>query len=246
MWDAETGATHFVLEGHRSVVDVAFSADGSRIVTYRRRDVVNVWDARSGAKLLAIKVHPYHSPYAASFSADGSRIVVIEGREPPADSWQPEPTTAKVWNATTGVELMTLQSQIKSVDSALFNADDSRIILTGDSKVEVWDTKTWKVVLTIKSPIRRLSGASMSRDGSRIITHSDGAFTLWDAATGAELFTLQGHHGSVGSASFSADGLQIVTSSWSDCAKVWDARPWNHEVRPWGPREAPEPRVVEP
>jgi hypothetical protein len=65
----------------------AFSVDGSRIVTGREDATARVWDARTGAELLAHKGHT-SVVWSTSFSADGSGIITGRG-----DS------TAMVWDA---------------------------------------------------------------------------------------------------------------------------------------------------
>ena len=54
---------------------------------------------------------------SASFSPDGSRIVTA--------SWD---GTAKVWDAESGAELLTLKGHAAQVTSASFSPDGSRIV----------------------------------------------------------------------------------------------------------------------
>ena len=86
------------LKGHTdSVYSVAFSPDGSRIVTGSWDKTAKVWDARSGAEVLTLKGHTDRVGSAA-FSPDGSRIVTgsLDG-------------TTKVWDAWSGAEVLTLR-----------------------------------------------------------------------------------------------------------------------------------------
>jgi WD40 repeat protein len=66
---------------------------------------------------------------SASFSPDGSRVVT--------GSWD---RTAKVWDAKTGAELLTLKGHASHVRSASFSRDGSRIVTaSSDNTAKVWD-----------------------------------------------------------------------------------------------------------
>ena len=54
---------------------VAFSPDGTRIVTGSDDGTAKVWDARTGTALLELKGHTSAGEVAWSFSPDGTRIV---------------------------------------------------------------------------------------------------------------------------------------------------------------------------
>ena len=69
---------------------VAFSPDGTRIVTGSGDKTAKVWDARTGTLLLELKGHT-GEVWSVRFSPDGTRIVTGS-----ADR------TAKVWDARTG------------------------------------------------------------------------------------------------------------------------------------------------
>ena len=88
----------FTLYGHTGpVCSVAFSPDGSRIVTGSGDRTAKVWDARTGTALLELKGH-MGAVGSASFSPDGSRIVTGS-----------DDGTAKVWDARTGSALLELE-----------------------------------------------------------------------------------------------------------------------------------------
>jgi hypothetical protein len=56
------------------VVDVAFSADGGRVVTASFDRTARVWDARSGLPLTGPLAHPAHVT-AVQLSADGTHLL---------------------------------------------------------------------------------------------------------------------------------------------------------------------------
>jgi WD40 repeat protein len=75
VWDALTGEEKHVLNGHtNSVNSVAFSSDGSRIVSGSVDKSVRVWDALTGEEKHVLNGHT-DSVNSVACSSDGSRIV---------------------------------------------------------------------------------------------------------------------------------------------------------------------------
>ncbi len=121
---------------------------------------------------------------SASFSPDGSRIVTAS-----------EDKTAKVWDAQTGAEVLTLKGHTSRVYSAAFSPDGSRIVTGSDDKRRRCGTprpapRSSRSRGTTISGHRRCS-APTGRGSSP--ASSDGTAKVWDAQTGAEVLTLKGH-----------------------------------------------------
>jgi hypothetical protein len=94
VWDARTGAPQLELKGHTGwVQSVAFSPDGTRIVTGSFDRTAKVWDARTGTPQLELKGNT-DRVVSVAFSPDGTRIVTGIFQQ-----------AAKVWDARTGQEL---------------------------------------------------------------------------------------------------------------------------------------------
>jgi WD40 repeat protein len=79
------------------VHSVAFSPDGTRIVTGSWDWTARVWDARTGSLQRELKGHT-GTVWSVAFSPDGTRIVTGSG------DW-----TAKVWDAWTGTPQLELK-----------------------------------------------------------------------------------------------------------------------------------------
>jgi WD40 repeat protein len=151
---------------------------------------------------------------SVAFSPDGQRIVTGgAGR------------TAKVWEAASGRELLTLAGHTGGIFSVVFSPDGQRIV-TGsfDQTAKVWEAASGRELLTLHGHTDRINSVAFSPDGQRIVTGSgDKTAKVWEAASGRELLTLKGHGSGVSSVVFSHDGQQIVTGSWDGNAKVWEA-----------------------
>jgi WD40 repeat protein/serine/threonine protein kinase len=227
--DAATGATLVELEGHAGrVFSVAFSPDGTRIVTASEDGTARVWDAATGANLAELRATRAigaelgrHLDWviSAAFSSDGTRIVAVS-----------RDGAVRVWNARTWTTEAELRGQRDWVISAAFSPDAARTVTASLSgAVRVWDTNRASHAL-LAAHRTRIMAAAFSPDGQRIVTASgdgmrseDGTPRVWDALTGAGLAELKGHTGRVFSAAFSPDGARIVTASEDGTARVWDA-----------------------
>jgi WD40 repeat protein len=162
-------------------------------------------------------VETYCGPYvnAVAVTPDGARIVTGSN-----DS------TARVWDATTGVELLQLKGHPGAVRAVAVTPDGTRIVtVSTDQTARIWDARTGAKDLQLKGHIRSVLDVAVTPDGTRIVTAStDQTARIWDARTGAELLQLRGHTGPVNSVAVTPDGARIVTASADKTARVWDAQ----------------------
>ncbi|KAM6516800.1 hypothetical protein FSOLCH5_007742 [Fusarium solani] len=128
------------LDGHgRSVLSVAFSADGQRLASGSVDRTVKVWDTATGACVQTLEGHG-QSVYAVAFSADGQRLASGSVDK-----------TVKVWDAATGACVQTLKGHGSSVFSVAFSADGQRLASGSDDQtVKVWDAATGACVQTLE------------------------------------------------------------------------------------------------
>ena len=145
-------------------------------------------------------------------------------------SWD---STAKVWDAAAGKELLTLSGHRGLVTSVAWSPDGNRLATgSGDNTAKVWDAETSRELLTLSGHSGSVwSVAWSSPDGKQLATGSDdNAAKVWDAATGKELLTLSGHTSLVNSLAWHPDPdgkrlamKRLATASGDHTAKVWDA-----------------------
>ena len=155
---------HFrlALAGHMGLISgVAFSPDGSRIVSSSWDKTARVWDVRTGVALATLSGHKSWVNSAA-FSPDGNRIV--------SASWD---KTARVWDSHTGAMLVTLLGHVGPVNSAAFSPDGSRIVTSSnDNTARVWDATTGTALATFSAHEEAVDSVAFSPDGSRVVTAS--------------------------------------------------------------------------
>jgi WD40 repeat protein len=100
------------LQGHDDFVfSVAFSPDGSKIVSGSRDKTIRVWDASTGVEMLPHLQGHRSGVTSVAFSPNGSKIV--------SGSYD---RTIRVWDASTGVEMLTpLQGHDSDINSVAFS-----------------------------------------------------------------------------------------------------------------------------
>jgi WD40 repeat protein/transcriptional regulator with XRE-family HTH domain len=159
-------------------------------------------------------LHHNAEVWSVAFSPDGKRIATAS-----------QDGTAKIWDAFTGGELLTLSGHIGSVNGVAFSPDGKLIATVGDDQtVKVWDTATGMELLTLFGHTAPIYRVAFSPDGTRLVTAStDNSAKVWNIATERELFTLSGHDTPVLDAAFNPDGTRIATSGADGTVRVWDA-----------------------
>lgn len=170
---------------------------------------------------------------AVAFSPDGTRLVAAN-----------QNNTVKVYDSTTGKELLTLSGHgcclhyawLGGVVDANYSPDGTRIVTAGagDNTARVWDAVTGKQLHLLKGTGRGINSAQFSPDGKHIVTAGrDGTAIIWDAETGAALLSKQYDHppdsgdmapGALWQAVFSPDGKFVATAGGERVTRVWDAQ----------------------
>jgi WD40 repeat protein len=217
--DRQWNARPMIFEGHEGALNsVAFSPNGSQIISGSRDHSVRIWDAVSGSQEQTLNGHTRWISSVA-FSPDGSQIISGSGDR-----------TVRVWDAVSGAQKHTLTGHTSWISSVVFSPDGSQIISgSDDHTVRVWDADSGAHKQTLSGHTKRIFSVAFSPNGSQIISGSeDHTVRVWDAVSGAHKHTLSGHTGSVNSTAFSPDGLQIVSGSDDRTVRVWDAISGKH------------------
>ncbi|MBI2477278.1 MAG: WD40 repeat domain-containing protein, partial [Planctomycetia bacterium] len=151
---------------------------------------------------------------SVAFSGDGTQLASASADE-----------TVKVWDATSGQEMLTLRGHTRGVWSVAFSTDGKRLASASfDGTVKVWDAKNGNETLTLNGHTEKVLSVAISADGKRLASSSfDGTVKVWDATTGQETLTLNGHTNGVTSVAFSPDGKRLASASYDRTVKVWEA-----------------------
>ncbi|KAH8200762.1 hypothetical protein TruAng_005079 [Truncatella angustata] len=205
----------YVCEGHSSAVkSVAFSQDGSRIVSGSFDKTIRIWDTNSGKEVHKLEGHS-NAVTSVAFSHDGSRIVSGSSDE-----------TVRIWDAKSGKQARKLEGHSNWVNSVAFSQDGSRIVSgSSDQTVRIWDTNSGKEVHKLEGHSNLVKSVAFSHDGSYIVSgSSDETVRIWDAKSGKQVRKLEGHSNWVNSVAFSQDDSYIASGSSDETVRIWDAK----------------------
>ena len=191
---AEAAREHRTLMGHSGAVYGAiFSPDGKWVLTAGTQDgTARIWDARTGKQHVSLAIRGfrfghYRLPLAsASFSPDGKRVITLYGRESGGGRYctihyqggVPRLYTTRVvriWDTSTGKELLILRGHTGRIASASFSPDGRRIVTASWDKIaRIWDAVTGKPLAVLSAGECSLGSATFSPDGRRVLTVSSG------------------------------------------------------------------------
>ena len=130
--DEEIPVTNFTclktLEGHTDeVYSVAYSPDGTKIVSGSHDNTIKIWDANTGQCLKTLEGHSL-DVNSVAYSPDGTKII--------SGSYD---NTIKIWDANTGQCIKTLEGHSNVVISVAFSPDGTKIISgSWDKTVKIW------------------------------------------------------------------------------------------------------------
>jgi len=132
-------------------------------------------------------------------------------------------STAKVWDAATGLCLRTLQHS-EIVEDVAFSPDSMRVATASlDGTARVWNIAGGEELLTLRGHRLSVNSVAFSPDGKRLATAgADGTARLWDLRNGRELLTLRRPAEIFAKVSFSPDGKLLATTTKQGTATIWD------------------------
>jgi eukaryotic-like serine/threonine-protein kinase len=172
---------------------------------------------------------------SVAYSPDGQRIITGGGavRFSPhgeeVDFTVGDDNAAKVWDAGSGGDVLTLEGHSGAVSSVDFSADGQWVVSGSfDGTARVWDVRTGQVISTARGHGAPIRAVAFLPDGKRFVTGSfDGTATVREAASGKELLSLGGHADRhtdrIYSVAVSSDGHWIATGSWDSTVRLWEA-----------------------
>jgi WD40 repeat protein len=197
--------------GFASILSVAYSADGTKIITGGEDDTVNVWNSADG-KVVRQLEGPRDVILSVAFSPDGYKIIAGG-----------EDGTILVWDSGSG-GLTTRIEVNKSIRAVAFSPDGSRACLaTRGGELYEWDLLTARERRAWSIGNQAIRAVVYSPDGSKLVSSGgpDEGAIVWDADSGELLQELQGDSTALYSIAFSPDNARLAIGAVSGVVTVW-------------------------
>jgi WD40 repeat protein len=159
-----------------SVLSVAFSFDGSHMVSGSSDETVRLWNVATDEEEHTFRGH---SDWVRSvaFSPNGSRI--LSGSDD---------RTIRMWDVATGGVQHVFSGHSDWVYSVAFSPDGSRMVSgSGEKTVRLWNIATGQIERTFSGHSSSVSSVAFSPDGSRLVSGSDdNTVRIWNVASGEQ------------------------------------------------------------
>ncbi|MCP4425778.1 MAG: hypothetical protein GY803_14900, partial [Chloroflexi bacterium] len=237
VWDLKTRHPTVFPEHGAKINDVAFTPDGSKLVSASIDGQIIVQESATGITIFTLK--PYNAldadgnptPIPANtvaFNQDGSRFIVGY-----ADG------AARIWDfADVEDELFTLPGHTGAVLDAAFNfngssAAQTEVVATasGDGTVKMWNVADGQLLYTIVAHDGSVKALSFNPDKNQFTTAGqDTTAKVWAVDPGLTSRVLTGHSASITGIAINHDGSQATTSS-GDVVRVWDLAEGEERLR---------------
>ena len=167
-----------VMNGHAGVVrTVAFSRDGTRIVTGSADKTARIWDADTGRQLLVLRGHT-DTVTGAVFSPDGTRVATASADQ-----------TAVLWDIDVIKPIAVMKGHDTALVSVSFSFDGTYIVTADYHTVRIWEAATGRQIKVVPNPsIIPINYAAFSPDGTRVVAASGDRALIFDLATEKNLW----------------------------------------------------------
>jgi WD40 repeat protein len=229
IFDADSLVKTVSVETPSAVNALAFSPDGSSLVTGLLDNSVITWNAGDGSmlktyegekKVIEDAERAKEEVTAVAFSDDGSLLAAGSSEG-----------FVNVWNTADGSVVLTLTHHVLSITGVFFSRDATAVFSASlDGTVRLTQLSDGELVRAFGGQAVRQ--AALSPDGKTLATHDRnlygyyaGFVLLWDVESGKKLQTMKAgaDDAYLNSFGFSPDG-QSIAAAWTDYSvQVWSA-----------------------
>jgi len=215
IWDTTTRQLMQTLEGHQQdVVDLAFTHDGTRLISSNSDQSIAIWEIATGNRLLTLDLGVFSAFLPFDISPDDQTLVAgtLDG-------------TLFGWNLSTGVPLAeSLSGHTRDVTAVAFSPSGDMLASASlDGSIRLWDSTSWQPIRVLDSIDSEFSALTFTSDGSTLISGGrDSIVRLWDVESGLLDNRVIELTDEITSLSISTDGLTLLTAIYGNDLQLWD------------------------
>ncbi len=204
MLNVATGKVETLMTTKGTIVSVAISADGKRVLTGSDDGNVRLW--KPSESHVSRHLEPHSSSVShILFSPYGGTALTgaIDG-------------PAIYRNVTDGYVISILKSAHDyHVESMAFSSNGEKALIGSYGQALLWDmSQDWpKLIKELKMDSGVTTAVAVSPDGKKALTGSGKTVRLWDLTTGATIQEIKGYSGTVDLVEFDPYSKDIITAS---------------------------------
>jgi DNA-binding beta-propeller fold protein YncE len=217
---AEYGGEVRSLAGHKgAVTSIAYSPDGSCILSGGEDGTMKLWETGTGRELRTFLGHKA-GVTSVAFSPDGS--MAVSGS---SDS------TLRLWDVASGRELQATDGLGWKIAGVAFSPTGKFVASAADdNQVKLWSLPRLQLVNTLAGHGWRVTSVAFSPTGDSFLSGSeDDSVKLWDVSKGQETRTLRTGFTPVTCVAFSPDGQYGLSGGKDKVVRLWNLDS-GHEV----------------
>ncbi len=197
------------LEGHTATVaSVAFSPNGSQILSAGLDSSLRVWDFNKTKDRQALSLPD--GGRMAVYSPDGKLIASV-GRD----------KKVRIRDARKGTQILVMPEQPRDVYCLAFSPDSKRIAAGSYKSLKVWNIISCMEELHVRRHAKEVYALAFTPDGKWIASASGDAIDFWDSTSGHQGVRFRGETGDITSLAISRDGKTIASGSADGKVSVW-------------------------
>ena len=215
VWSLETGE---LLSGggpghDMSVDEVAFSHDGTLLVTGSGQQDTHIWNAATGAHLRKLKT----SSSSIAFTLEGNLVT----------SWANSPQL-KVWKASTG-DLLSEATPSGPTSGDFAVSGDGKRLVTLERISEPPGCRMLMLEYPSLKPLREIKGdgyhegcIALSHNGELAAVAAQEIIEIWNLREGVLAARMSGHKHHPQGLAFTPDGRFLISGSLDQTVRVWE------------------------
>ncbi|MBI4664216.1 MAG: protein kinase [Verrucomicrobia bacterium] len=221
VWSLPSGEIIAEIAGNNDVAALAFSSDGTNLLTFSDDMTVRAWDFEKRQSTLRTTVKLQEEGFRrrlSLFSPDAGRLAISD-----------ESGVIRILDLATGAETDTgVAFEDGGARSMAFSPDGEWIAATGfltETSIKVFSAKTGALVFKLDGHTSWIPGTAFASDGKRLVSvGADQTVRIWDLDSRKERAALRGHLSEVNCVAMTPNGKTIVSGCKDGTLFGWDAQ----------------------